>query len=212
MSIEPWRIGNWKNIPIFFHWSVLAWLPWYFMNNHDLTATLLQFFAMVILIYAHEFGHAIVARKNRVKVYSIKLYILHGQCTHESTYYESQDVLIAWGGVLAQFIILLLAIISRYLLSTLSENLYYFFEPVLFVFIAANTLLIMFNLLPVAPLDGNKAWRIVPIYTPIVMLKIKKLLIKFNVLTSIKKRRSHLKLVEQETDELMDRLKKNQHD
>ena len=212
MSVKPWRIGKWRNIPVFFHWSVLAWLPWYFLHNHDLTATLLQFFAFVLLIYAHEFGHAIVARKNRVKVYAINLYILHGQCAHEHPYYELQDVLIAWGGVLAQLVILLLAVIAKYLLLALSSKAYFFSEPIFFILIPTNIMLIIFNLLPVAPLDGYKAWRIVPIYMPSTMFKINKLLIKINILPNVKKRRSDLKLVEQKSSELMGRLKKNQHD
>ena len=197
MSIKPWQIGEWGNIPVFLHWSVLAWLPWYFAHSHELIVTILQFFAFVMLIYAHEFGHAIVARKNRVRVYAIKLYILHGQCTHEHPHYEVQDVFIAWGGVLAQSVTLLLAVIAKFLLYALSIKAHFFLEPVFFVFIPTNILLIIFNLLPVAPLDGYKAWRIVSIYMPNEILKINKLLIKINILPNIKKRRSNLKLVEQ---------------
>jgi stage IV sporulation protein FB len=89
---------------------------------------------------------------------------MHGQCTYEVPHYEHDDVWIAWGGVAAQAAILLVAVIAHYLLwHHLNWTLQRYTGPLFRALIGANIATILFNLLPIAPLDGRKAWRVIPL-------------------------------------------------
>jgi Zn-dependent protease len=93
----------------------------------------------------------------------IELRFIHGVCAHEAPYREIDDVLIAWGGVAAQLVVLVVALVADMLLAAASPAARSIAAPFLFVFIGTNVFIIIFNLIPLAPLDGAKAWRIIPL-------------------------------------------------
>jgi Zn-dependent protease len=158
-----WRLGKWRDIPIALHWTVLLGLPWFLYKTGSVTAALVAFAAFLFLLMAHELGHAAVAGWRRVEVAHIQLFLLHGVCAHEVPDYEEDDVLIAWGGVAAQFVVLVIALGVDFLLPTLSPVAYFWAAPALSVLIDTNLLIMILNLIPVAPLDGAKAWRALPL-------------------------------------------------
>ena len=160
---STWRLGKWRGIPIFLHWTVLLGLPWFYYQTRSLSATLISFAAFAMLLLAHELGHAIVATWRNVRVFKIQLYVIHGICEHDEPYYEQDDVLIAWGGVAAQFVLLVIALGVDPLLAAFSPFVHAAMWPLLRVFIDTNLLIIVLNLIPIAPLDGAKAWRVLPI-------------------------------------------------
>lgn len=158
-----WWLGRWRGIPIALHWTALLGLPWFLYKTGSVTAALVAFAAFLFLLMAHELGHAAVAAWRRVEVTHIQLFLLHGVCAHEEPDYEEDDVLIAWGGVAAQFVLLLIALGVNFLLPTLSPVAYFWAAPALAVLIETNLLIMVLNLIPVAPLDGAKAWRAIPL-------------------------------------------------
>ena len=158
-----WHLGQWRGIPISLHWTVFIGIPWFLWQTRSLADTAIAFFAFFLLLLAHELGHAAVARWRRVEVDHIQLFFLHGYCAHEPPDYELDDVLIAWGGVAAQFIVLVIALGADVLLATFLPVAHVLTSPLLRVFIGTNLLIMIFNLIPVAPFDGAKAWRILPI-------------------------------------------------
>jgi hypothetical protein len=93
------------------------------------------------------------------------LFFLHGSCAHEHPDHELDDVLVAWGGVAAQLVVLVVALGAEMLLAAASPSALVLASPLLRVFIGTNVFMIVFNLLPIASFDGAKAWRIVPILT-----------------------------------------------
>ena len=202
-----WRTGSWKKIPIFFHWSIFLWLPWYWWHNRSIVDSLLTFAAFVVLLGAHELGHAIAARSRRTRVIAIKLYLLHGICEHEMPYYGRDDVFIAWGGVLAQLVLLVLALAIKYLLLGLPE-VAFFLDPALSVFIGTNIFMMVFNLLPIALLDGHKAWGVLRPLWESFRHRGKTLLRATRNLLDFRKRRAAAKESERVTYELLNRLKK----
>src|SRR5262245_30569508 len=158
-----WQLGQWRGIPISLHWTVFIGIAWFYYLTRSLAGTAIAFFGFLFLLLAHELGHAAVARRRRVEVLKIELLFLHGICAHEEPYDEIDDVLIAWGGVAAQFVVLVVALAADLLLAATAPQARGFVSPLLGVFIGTNLYMIVFNLLPLAPLDGAKAWRILPI-------------------------------------------------
>jgi Zn-dependent protease len=142
---------------------VLLALPWFYYQTRSLAATAISCVAFFFLLVAHELGHAAVARWRSVGVESIQLYFIHGLCTHNEPHSEEDDVLIAWGGVAAQFVVLAAAFGASLLVTASAPLAYSFTAPMFRVLIETNLFMIVVNLLPVAPLDGAKAWRALPL-------------------------------------------------
>jgi Zn-dependent protease len=159
-----WQLYKWRGIPITLHWTVFLGLPWFYYLTRSVADTVISFSALFFLLAAHELGHAIVAMWRRVRVYTIELFLIHGICTHDEPYYEKDDVLISWGGVAAQFVVLVIAIVAELLLASLSPATHQWLSPLLRVLIGTNTVIMIINLIPVAPLDGATAWRILPMF------------------------------------------------
>ena len=161
---SSWRLGRWRGVPISVHWTVLIGLPWFYYETRSLAGTAIAFVAFCFLILVHELGHAAVARWRRVEVDSIRLFFIHGTCSlREEPYYELDDALIAWGGVAAQFVVLVIAFSADLLLAGFAPSAHWIASPVLRVLIGANLFIMIVNLIPVAPFDGFRAWRILPI-------------------------------------------------
>jgi stage IV sporulation protein FB len=158
-----WRLAQWRGIPISLHWTVFIGIPWFYYQTRGVADTAISFAALFFLLLAHELGHAAVARWRHVEVYRIQLFFIHGTCSHAEPYYEEDDVLIAWGGVAAQLAVLVIALGADLLLAALSPYAYYLASPLLRVLIETNLLIMILNLIPVAPLDGAKAWRALPL-------------------------------------------------
>jgi stage IV sporulation protein FB len=158
-----WQLGQWRGIPISLHWTVFIGIPWFLWQTRSLADTAIAFVAFFFLLLAHELGHAAVARWRRVEVDHIQLFFLHGYCQHEPPDYELDDVLIAWGGVAAQFTVLVIALGADVLLATFWPVAGVLASPLLRVLIGTNVFIMIFNLIPIAPFDGAKAWRILPI-------------------------------------------------
>jgi Zn-dependent protease len=207
MSNRYLSLGSWKSIPVSLHWTVFLWLPWYYIQQKDLPGMMVSFVAFLALLASHEFGHAIAAKSRRVKVYAIKLYVMHGQCEHEEPYYEKNDVFIAWGGVLAQMTILIVALASERLVVFLPSLAYETVQAIFFTFINVNIVIIVINLIPVPPLDGAKAWRIFPLsmawHIPEIKSKAQRIKNAFN----FRQRKAMKNESERVTAELLDRLK-----
>jgi Zn-dependent protease len=158
-----WRLGTLRGIPIELHWTVFLGLPWFYYLTRSSTATAVAFVAFFVLLLVHELGHAAVARWRDVAVGKIQLLFLHGTCTHEEPYYEEDDVLIAWGGVAAQLVLCVVALVTRPLVAELPPGAAGLASSFFAVFIGTNLYMIVFNLIPLAPLDGAKAWRALPL-------------------------------------------------
>jgi len=160
---STWRLGRWRGVPVTLHWTVLLALPWFYYQTRSASATAISCVAFSFLLVAHELGHAAVARWRNVGVEGIQLYFIHGLCTHDEPYSEEDDVLIAWGGVAAQLVVLIAAFGASPLLAAFSPFEYRLAAPLFRVLIQTNLLMMVINLIPVAPLDGAKAWRALPL-------------------------------------------------
>lgn len=162
MTSGFFKLGTWRNVPLFFHWTLLLWVPFYWSRFGSLFWAVVTFAAYTALVLIHEMGHALVANWRGLPVFAMRLHVLGGECEHAAAGREKDSVWVAWGGVLAQLCVLVAALAAKYATAGLhvqSELL----EALFFVFINANLFTIAFNLIPVAPLDGYRAWRAIPL-------------------------------------------------
>lgn len=112
------------------------------------------FFTYFLITLIHELGHVIMASIFKVKVNKIKLSIFGFNADIESLDYIStyKQILIIIMGPLTYFISLLL-IKELYLNDIISLLTYY-------KALAANKYILIFNLLPIFPLDGGRLIKI----------------------------------------------------
>jgi Zn-dependent protease len=120
-------------------------------------AMVASYLAMIVI---HEMGHAMVARNRGCHVRVIEIYPIFGVCRFEHPSSPFDSALIAWGGAVAQFVVA--APLATYVLA----GGYRGFEPLNAVLAILGFLspgIALFNLLPIAGLDGRRAWTLVPL-------------------------------------------------
>ncbi len=109
----------------------------------------------VALILLHELGHATLARWRRLRIHEVQVHGLGGVCVHQrGMLYD--EAIVAWGGVLAQALLLVPAQLVPHLAALDSA----FVRQLVAVFSDTNLFLIGLNLIPLQPFDGAKAWQL----------------------------------------------------
>jgi stage IV sporulation protein FB len=111
-----------------------------------------------LLVLVHELGHAFMARKLGHAPLGVEVTGFGGLCrwdgSRASDFHRS---LVAWGGVLAQGVLLVFTYAYSYVAGPPQSVVEYQFVS---AFTRTNLYLIVLNLLPFPPLDGAQAWQI----------------------------------------------------
>jgi Zn-dependent protease len=149
-----------RRVKVFAHWSVLligAIVLAGALEEPLLACSVLVAYYGVILI--HECGHMIAAQRKGCAVWSIELYPIWGITRFSQPYSQYHQCVIAWGGVVAQ------AIVAVPLLAWVETFGYTRFQAVnairaILGFFSLSVA--VFNLIPIRPLDGSIAWRLLP--------------------------------------------------
>ncbi len=146
-----WTLGRWRGVPIRLHWSIpigaLVFGRFRFVPGFWL--------GFVALILLHELGHTALARRRRLRIDEVQVHGLGGVCVHErGTPYD--NAVVAWGGVLAQALALIPALLAARTLVLQSA----FAQQLVGVFTDTNLFLMGLNLIPLEPFDGAKAWQL----------------------------------------------------
>ncbi|HYN31254.1 MAG TPA: site-2 protease family protein [Ilumatobacteraceae bacterium] len=153
MTAGSMRLGTYAGIPVRAHWSmalIAALLGVQLSTRYGLAPGLIATVAFFASILAHEFGHALVARRYGVQTQSIDLWALGGvaHLDRESPTARA-DGLIAVAGPAVSLTIGVVA----FGLATVLES-----SALAWIGIV-NGLLAVFNMLPGAPLDGGRVLR-----------------------------------------------------
>jgi Zn-dependent protease len=154
-SLTIGTIGR-SRIPIRVHWS--APLGAFIFTGCVFAPA--RWLAFLVLILAHELGHAAMVRLARAQVLSIEVNGVGGQCRWTGYASRFQRAYIASGGVLAQALVFVATLVM------LAFSLHPFGRhtgDVVDTFLRTNLILAAVNLLPIAPLDGAEAWAVVPL-------------------------------------------------
>jgi len=113
------------------------------------------------IIFVHECGHAFFAKRFGYAVTNIQLSFMHGICVYDDDdLNEWNEVVIAWGGVLAQLAVVVLVVLLGFIPGTDAIPA---INDAMGVLGPLNLFIAFINLIPVSPLDGATAWRIVPL-------------------------------------------------
>jgi Zn-dependent protease len=147
------RLGTYAGIPVRAHWSmgiVAVWFGVLLSVDLGIVGGIIATMAFFASILAHEFGHAMVARRYGVRTMSIDLWALGGvaRLDRESPTPRA-DGLIAVAGPAVS---LLIGVTTLAASIALQSN-------VLFWIGFVNGFLALFNMLPGAPLDGGRVLR-----------------------------------------------------
>ena len=145
------------------HWTVLLIFPWMWLMMMSWSAALIGGLTYCLLLVAHEFGHAAMARWRGLRVHGITFSGLHGETAHDHPRNRRDDIAIAWSGFGAQFLCLLLGL--GLMLGTdnvHSPAAWLVLAPVIDVLINWNLFLMVVVLLPIGPMDGHRAWKLIP--------------------------------------------------
>ncbi len=110
----------------------------------------------LIVVLVHESGHAWLVRRYRAHVFSIDMHALGGHCRYGARLTEVQTSLVAWGGIVAQAILMGVLEVLFFFRSFAPGWLLGFSATLT----AVNMYIACFNLLPIPPLDGWEAWRL----------------------------------------------------
>ncbi len=110
---------------------------------------------LLLVVLLHEAGHALIVSRVRLVNLGVDLTGFGGRCRWAGHPTEIQRALIAWGGVLAQLVVLALALAARAILGAPSTPL---LSDLVDALITTNAILIAINLIPMKPLDGAEAW------------------------------------------------------
>ena len=148
------RVGRVAGAPIRIHWSV------------PIAVVVLTHFrfapgawlGVVLLILVHELGHAAFVARARLRIVAVDVLGFGGLCRYQGYPTPRQQVLIAWGGVIAQA---LLGAGTLAWILVLGMPRSPFVAEMLDCFLWSNLWLIAFNLLPIPPLDGVEAWGVI---------------------------------------------------
>jgi Zn-dependent protease len=134
--------------PIRLHWSLLLGAA-LFCALQPKPLLLLGYVGVLV---AHVAGHALLLLGTRSAVSGVMLHGLGGELLGEGEVTPLRRSLIALGGVLGQLALLCGALLAAHLLPPdLAE-----------AFVRRNGIMLLLNLVPMRPLDGAQAWRLIP--------------------------------------------------
>jgi hypothetical protein len=113
--------------------------------------------AFLVIVLVHELGHAAAVRSSGFTLSGIDVTGLGGQCRFRGRASDLERAWIAWGGVLAQMLLLVVALVIRAIGGAPQSRAALLASE---AFIEINLWVAALNLLPFAPLDGADAWRL----------------------------------------------------
>lgn len=146
-------VGRLARVTLRVHWTTP--IGFFFLSGFSLNP--LVWASLLLVIVVHEVGHAILARRYFLRVVSIDVNGFGGVCRLEGDPTSRQAAVVAWGGVLAQAVLLVAALFLRAVIRVVAANL---LDGMFDTLITSNAVLIVLNLLPWKPLDGADAWRL----------------------------------------------------
>jgi len=149
-----------NRVKVYVHWSVIALSALFLIGAierpREILAALISYYGVILL---HECGHMVAAQRKRCHVNWIRLYPILGLVSYDQPYSKYDQAVIAWGGIVAQSLIAIPIVIY---LSIFGYTRFVTLNVALGIWGYMSVEMILFNLVPVPPLDGATAWQIIP--------------------------------------------------
>ncbi len=123
---------------------------YYLMLLYFFSGLLLHGIAIFSIVFLHEMGHYFAAKSKRKKVISVTIYPFGGITKIDNNLNSDiyEDLFIAVSGILVQlllFFVIFLAFKLELIRNSTAE-----------IFVMYNKYILLFNLIPIIPLDGSK--------------------------------------------------------
>lgn len=147
------RVGRLSGVELRLHWSV----PVGAVVFGALEIAPVVWLAYLLVIAVHELGHALIIESLGFQLIGADATGYGGQCRFRGSADALEHGVIAWGGVLAQLLLLAASTLVRWSAGPLSSRVAL---DVLHTFIEVNLWVVAINLLPFSPLDGARGWRV----------------------------------------------------
>ena len=163
-SATPWafQVGKLLGIPIRVHWTFVLLVAWVGMLVGGGDRFLVGVVLTLLLfgcVACHEVGHAIVARKFRVKTHEIVLYPVGGIAKRETAPSGLPDLAIAVAGPLVNLGLALIMLPTMAIFGSPPESLGLDPASIAKFLFFGNLGLFFFNLVPAFPMDGGRILR-----------------------------------------------------
>lgn len=152
-STGYFTIGRFQGVPIRIHWTAAVG-AFIFGRLQIVPGFWLGF---LTLIMVHEMGHAFLVRVRRLRALEIMIHGFGGHCRHEAGSAYDRAI-IAWGGVLAQMIVLYVPAVLLISFGLWPSSR--FMIDFAYAMTEINLVIALFNLAPFPPFDGHMAWRL----------------------------------------------------
>lgn len=167
---RSWKIANAFDIGIYVHSTFLLLPAWVVLSNWGVAPFLWVIYSLVLLgavfgcVVLHELGHALMARQFGIATRDITLYPIGGVARLERMSEEPlEEIWIALAGPAVNVVIaaLLVMLLMAGGMAPSVVGLVRALEAgnVLVLLLFANVMMVLFNLLPVFPMDGGRVLR-----------------------------------------------------
>ena len=169
------KLGKVAGIKIEVHWTFTLLLIWIvfldIQRGGNLNSAILNIVFILLLfvcVVLHELGHALTARRYKIKTRGITLLPIGGVASLEKMPEKpAQELMVALAGPAVNLIIaflLLLVVPLRVYLGMDAESLEQLIgapsiQTLLFYLLVANIMLVAFNMIPAFPMDGGRVLR-----------------------------------------------------
>jgi Zn-dependent protease len=147
------RLGRLSGIDLRVHWSFPVGALIFTRARFEPVLWL----SFVAIIVVHELGHAAAVKASGFTVCGIDVTGLGGHCRFRGRGSDLETAWIAWGGVLAQMLLLLVVLIVRAIWGAPQSRAGLLASE---AFVGVNLWIAALNLVPMRPLDGADAWRL----------------------------------------------------
>lgn len=147
------RVGRFRGAPILLHWSLalgllafggLRFIPGFWIG-------------FTLMILAHELGHAYLVKRLNHNVQAVVVHGFGGFCRWDGYATRLEHSIIAWGGVLAQGLLLLGTLAWVRVFGPAQTPFGFYLQD---AWIRSNLWIMALNLIPIRPLDGAEAWQV----------------------------------------------------
>jgi Zn-dependent protease len=172
------RIAVIRGMPVTLHWTMMAVAGYWVVSGaaqgawyegwpgftHGLGRAAILTGALLFVIIWHELGHAWAARRSRLRVDGIRLWLLGGECRIVGGMSSPRtELFVALGGPAAHLLLVAGTFVPLFLLLP-RINFLDLRDPVglksgLYAAWSVAAFILIFNLLPAFPLDGGRALR-----------------------------------------------------
>jgi len=147
------RVGRLAGVDLRLHWSV----PVGALVFGSLRFEPILWLAFLGVVLVHDIGHASLVRAVGFRVTGVDLTGFGGQCRFRGKADALAHAIIAWGGILAQSVLLFATLLVTAFFGHATGHAGALVEH---AFIEINLWIVAINLLPFPPLDGARAWRL----------------------------------------------------